>query len=188
METVEQLSEIEINQRLEGLTREERKLKYHPSADPVAILSEEKSLENITKEKRRLAKLLIQRREEAERQRQEIADQKFLNRDQALKEAEKLRDQLLKNAKAFEDFVEMYREYARLSHEAYMADKGLLTRRDDRATHLEHLSEGSFMERTRIALTNAFGADLFGLPPFAQARNARYGIRDAIERSPFKRY
>lgn len=187
METAEQLSEIEIKQRLEQLTNRERNIKIHPSHDAKEILEEAAVLEEITQEKRRLAKLLLQRREEAEQQRQEVANHKLAERDQALREAEELRGKLLKNAKAFEDFVETYREYVRLSHKAYTADKGLETRRDDRALHLDSFSKDGSMERTRVALTNAFGAELFGLPPFAQARNAGYGIREAVERASFKR-
>jgi hypothetical protein len=54
--------------------------------------------------------------------------------------------------------------------------------------HLDNLEAGRATDRTRVALTNAFGAELFGVPPFVQKSNEGYSIRNAIEFVPIRLY
>lgn len=58
----------------------------------------------------------------------------------------------------------------------------------ERAMELDSFAAGRALDRTRVALTSAFGPDLFGMPPFAAKRNQGYPIRDAIECAKIRLY
>lgn len=188
MTTATAMTPVEIQQRLDFLAKREVRIRSTPTTDPDAILSEDQVLESIRQERLDLAKQLKEFDNQREADRQAKADAKVAARDEALEEAEKLRRSLLKRVAQFEKFAGDLLEMQRLDHVAQTADKHLQAHHDERAMGLasRHQSEG--VERLRVALTNHFGAELFGLPAFAANKNAGFRIESVISQAEFRRY